>query len=409
MAKDERENIIVGLDIGTTKVCAIVGKQVNGSVDIQGIGLSPSYGLRKGVVVNIDNTVESIKKAVEDASRMAGVEINSVFAGIGGGHIKSLNSHGVIAVSRSDREITQEDVDRVVDAAKAISVPLDREVIHVIPQEFIIDNQDGIREPVGMSGVRLEVEVHIVTAAVTSAQNIYKSVQRAGVYVEDIVLQPLAASEAILNRDEKELGVAMVDIGGGTTDIVIFCEGGVRHTSVLAIGGNQVTTDIAIGLRTPNAEAEDLKKKYGCAMVDLAAEGEEIKVPGVGGRPDKSVPRRALAEIIQPRIEEIFTLVGQEIRANGYEDNIASGLAVTGGTALLPGIADVAEKILELPVRIGKPQGISGLVDVVNSPLYAAGVGLVLYGAKSRSAGVGIVEPGSGAFGKIKDWFKEFF
>lgn len=413
MAKEEKSNIVVGLDIGTTKVCAVIGEiESGGHINIVGVGNSPSKGLLKGVVVNIDDTVESIKKAVDDASRMAGVEVGTVYAGIAGGHIKGINSHGVIAVSGSNKEVTKEDVDRVIDAAKAVAIPLDREVIHVIPQGFIVDNQDGIKDPVGMSGIRLEAEVHIVTAAVTSAQNIIKSVEKTGFYVEDIVLQPLASSEAVLTTDEKDLGVVLVDIGGGTTDIVIYSEGGIRHTSVLVLGGNLVTNDIAIGLRTPLTKAEELKKKYGCALASIAGD-DDIKVEGVGGRGERIVPKKALAEIIQPRMEEIFELVGNEIKNNGFENKMAAGVVVTGGTALMQGTAEVAEKMLNVPVRIGTPRNISGLVDVVSSPIYATGVGLVIYGMKNSVPGRSSRFSGDNIFSKVfermKEWFGEFF
>ncbi len=388
MAKDLQENIIVGLDLGTTKICALIAEvQAGGLVNILGVGVKPSKGLRKGVVVNIENTIESVKAAVAEAERMAGVHVGSVFAGIAGGHIKGLNSHGVIAVSRKDKEISQEDVDRVIDAAKAIALPLDREVIHVIPQEFIVDSQDGIKEPVGMSGVRLEAEVHIVTGAVTSVQNIIKSVERAGYAVEDIVLQPLASAEAVLTPDERELGVILVDIGGGTTDIAIFIEGSLWHSSVIAIGGNQLTADVAIGLRTPNHEAEEIKRKYGCALVSQVDEGQEIMVPGVGGRPQRSLLRRELAEIIQPRMEEIFELVDMEIKKNGFEEKAAAGVVLTGGASLLAGTEALAEEILKVPVRVGVPKNITGLIDSVTAPQFATAVGLVHFGAQSRPAG----------------------
>lgn len=414
MPKFDKDKIVVGLDIGTTKICTIIGEINDNEINIIGVGNSPSTGLNKGVVVNIESTVESIKKAVDDASRMAGVEVGTAYAGIAGGHIKGINSHGVIAVSGSSKEVTQEDVDRVIDAAKAVAIPMDREVIHVIPQEFIVDHQDGIKDPVGMSGIRLEAKVHIVTAAVTSAQNIVKCVERAGYYVEDIVLQPLASSEAVLTEDEKELGVVLVDIGGGTTDIVIYSEGGIRHTAVLAIGGNFVTNDIAIGLRTPTADAEEIKKKYGCAMSSLIGQ-EEIKVAGVGGRAERSIPRRTLAEVIQPRIEEIFELVCQEIKNSGFDNRnkIAAGVVVTGGTAIMAGISELAEKILSASVRIGVPKGISGLVDVVSSPIYATGVGLVLYGVKNMPTAKEKRLTGENLFVKVfermKEWFGEFF
>jgi len=414
MPKEGYENIIVGLDIGTTKICSVIGEvDDENHVNIIGIGISPSHGLRKGVVVNIENTVESIKKAVADASRMAGVEIGSVYAGIAGGHIKGLNSRAMIAITKSEKEITKEDVERVIENAKAVAIPLDREVIHVLPQEFIVDNQDGIKDPVGMTAVRLEAEVYIVTAAVTSAQNIVRSVEKSELFVEDIVLQPLASSEAVLSQDERDLGVVMVDIGGGTTDIAIFVDGGIWHIGVIAIGGNQVTGDIAIGLRTPTTGAEELKKKYGCALASLINESEEISVPGVGGRSDRTVPRRAIAEIIQPRMEEIFELVVQEIRANGFEDKVASGIVLTGGASLLEGIVELSEKVTGMPTRVGAPIGIGGLVDVVNNPIYATGVGLILYGVKNRSTGKGLRSIGGSPFTRIlermKQWFSEFF
>lgn len=373
--------LIVGLDIGTTKICAIVGEVTDHGIDIIGIGSHPSKGLRKGVVINIESTVSSIKRAIEEAELMAGCEISTVYAGIAGGHIKGTNSHGVVAVK--DKEISQPDVDRVIDAAKAIAIPMDREVIHILPQEFIVDDQDGIREPIGMSGVRLEAQVHIVTGAVSSAQNIIKCANQTGLNVADIVLEQLASSEAVLTEDEKELGVALVDIGGGTTDIAIFIEGAIVHTSVLAVGGNHLTNDIAVGLRTPTHEAEKIKQKYGCSMASMVDREETIEVPSVGGRKSRVLSRQILCEIIEPRVEEIFMLVQREIQKSGYEDLLASGVVITGGSTLLSGMADVAEDVMGLPVRGGLPVGISGLVDVVRSPMYATGVGLVLFGAKS--------------------------
>lgn len=415
MARDLQENIIVGLDLGTTKICALIAEvQPQGLVNILGVGIKPSKGLRKGVVVNIENTIESVKAAVAEAERMAGVHVGSVFAGIAGGHIKGLNSHGVIAVSRKDKEISQEDVDRVIDAAKAIALPLDREVIHVIPQEFIVDSQDGIKEPVGMSGVRLEAEVHIVTGAVTSVQNIIKSVERAGYAVEDIVLQPLASAEAVLTPDERELGVVLVDIGGGTTDIAIFVEGSLWHSSVIAIGGNQLTADIAIGLRTPNHEAEEIKRKFGCALLSQVDEGQEIMVPGVGGRPQRSLLRRELAEIIQPRMEEIFELVDMEIKKNGFEEKAAAGVVLTGGASLLAGTEALAEEILKVPVRVGVPKNITGLIDSVTAPQFATAVGLVHFGAQSRPAGRRArFDTEKNLFNRtlvrMKEWFSDYF
>uniref|UniRef100_A0A831UAI0 Cell division protein FtsA n=1 Tax=Geobacter metallireducens TaxID=28232 RepID=A0A831UAI0_GEOME len=407
-----RDNLIVGLDIGTTKICAIVGNVTEDGIDIVGIGSSPSRGMRKGVVINIESTVESIKKAVSEAELMAGCEIRSVYAGIAGGHIKGFNSQGVIAIK--NREVTSEDVKRVIDAAKAIAIPMDREVIHILPQEFIIDDQDGIREPLGMSGVRLEAKVHIVTGAVASAQNIVKACNRAGLDVADIVLEQLASSEAVLSADEKELGVALVDIGGGTTDIAIFVDGAIKHTSVLSLGGNHLTNDIAVGLRTPMAEAEKIKQKYGCCMASLVGKEETIEVPSVGGRKPRILSRQLLAEILEPRVEEIFTLVNREIMKSGFEDLIASGVVITGGTTILEGMPELAEQVFNLPVRRGNPQQIGGLVDVVNSPVYATGVGLVVYGSKN----VGIREfptaqTDENLFRRVsrrmKEWFGEFF
>jgi len=387
-----RGEMVCGLDIGTTKICAIIGEPgENGQLDIVGIGTHPSKGLRKGVVVNIESTVESAKGAVEEAELMAGVDVESVYVGIAGGHIKGFNSHGIIAIK--NREVTQPDIDRVIDAAKAIAMPLDREVIHVIPQEYLIDDQDGIREPLGMSGVRLEGKVHIVTAAVTSAQNIVKSVKKAQLRVNDIILEQLASAEAVLTPDEKELGVALVDIGGGTTDIAVFIDGSVKHTGVLAIGGSHITNDIAIGLRTPTVEAERIKKKFGCAMTALVHENETIEVPSVGGREPRVIHRRVLSDIVQPRAEEVFGLVRREIINSGYYEQIPSGVVLTGGSNIMEGMVEVAERVFELPVRQGVPLGIGGLVDIVNSPMYATGVGLVLYGMRQTE------NNGSGFFG----------
>ena len=378
-----RENLIVGLDIGTTKICAIVGNVTEDGVEIVGIGTSPSSGLRKGVVINIESTVASIKKAVEEAELMAGCDIKSVYAGIAGGHIKGINSQGVIAIK--NREVSQEDIKRVIDAAKALAIPMDREVIHILPQEFIIDEQDGIREPLGMSGVRLEAKVHIVTGAVASAQNIIKSCNRAGLDVADIVLEQLASSEAVLSNDEKDLGVCLVDIGGGTTDIAIFCEGAIKYSSVLSIGGNHLTNDVAVGLRTPMIEAEKIKRNHGCCLSSMVGKDEKIEVPSVGGRQPRELSRSVLCEILGPRVEELFTLVNREIIKSGLEDSIASGVVITGGSSILEGMPELAEQVFNLPVRRGVPQRIGGLVDVVNSPVYATGVGLIVYGSKNVS------------------------
>jgi cell division protein FtsA len=406
----KQDKMLVGLDIGTTKICTVVGDIQNGLINIIGIGSHPSKGLRKGVVVNIEGTVQSIRKAVEEAELMAGCQIDSVFAGIAGGHIRGINSHGVIAVK--NREITEHDIERVIDAAKAIPIPMDREVIHVLPQEYIVDEQDGIRDPIGMCGVRLEGKVHIVTGALTSAQNIIRCANRAGLHVNDIVLEQLGCSEAVLSPEEKELGAGVVDIGGGTTDLVIFCNGSIKHTSVLSLAGNHITSDISLGLRTPAEEAEKLKKRYGCALVSMVKKEEMIEVPSVGGRKPRTLSRQTLAEIIEPRVEEILTLVQGEIVRSGYANLIGSGIVLTGGTAIMEGMPEIAEQVFNLPVRRGYPMGITGLVDLVNSPIYATGVGLVIYGSKNRPKR----PPSSGkanilvkASRRMRDWLGEFF
>ncbi|MCP4350380.1 MAG: cell division protein FtsA [Desulfobacterales bacterium] len=379
-----QEEIIVGLDIGTTKICAVVGETSGNDINIIGIGSHPSIGLRKGVVVNIESTVESIKKAIEDAELMAGCEISSVYAGIAGGHITGFNSRGIIAIKGG--EIAQHDVERVIDAARAVAIPMDREVIHVLPQEYIVDDQAGILDPVGMAAVRLEAKVHIVTGAVTSAHNIVKCANRAGLDVCDIVLESLASGEAVLADDEKELGAALVDLGGGTSDLAIFSNKNIKHTFVLALGGNNLTNDISIGLRAPLAEAENIKKKYGTCIASNISGEETIEVPGVGGRKSRKISRQILGEILEPRMEEIFTLLQREIYRAGMENVMASGVVLTGGSSLLNGVTEVAELVFNLPARMGKPMGIGGLVDVVNNPMYATGVGLVLYGAKNRDS-----------------------
>lgn len=374
------DEIVVGLDIGTTKIACIIGEVTDEGLDVIGIGSHPSTGLRKGVVINIDATINSIQKAVEEAELMAGCEVNRVYAGIAGGHIKGFNSRGIVAVK--DKEVKQTDLARVVDAARAVAMPMDRKIIHVIPQEYIIDEQDGIKEPLGMTGVRLEANVHIVTASVTSAQNIVKCANACGLEVADIVLEQLASSEAVLSEDEKELGVAVVDIGGGTTDIAIYSQGSLVHTAVLSIGGNHLTNDIAVGLRTPMAEAERIKQKYGCAMTDRVSPEETIEVPSVGGRPPRVLSRQILSEIIEPRVEEIFAYVGRELKNSGFEDLIASGVVITGGTTILENMPELAEEVLALPVRRGNPKGVGGLVDVVRNPKFATGVGLVINGSE---------------------------
>jgi cell division protein FtsA len=405
-----KDDLIVGLDIGTTKVCAVVGEVTEDGIDIIGIGSHPSKGLRKGVVINIESTVESIKRAISEAELVAGCDITSVFAGIAGGHIKGINSHGIVAVK--DKEVSENDLVRVIDAAQAVAIPLDREVIHVLPQEYIIDDQDGIKEPMGMSGVRLEAKVHIVTAAVTSAQNIVKCANRCGLNVNDIVLQPLASAEAVLTPDEKELGVCLVDIGGGTTDIIVLSEGAIVQTSVLTLGGNHITNDVAVGLRTPAGEAERIKQKYGCALSSMVGRDETIEVPSVGGRKPRILSRQILAEIIEPRVEEIFSLVRQELIKSGFEDRISSGIVITGGSTILNGMPELAEQVFNMPIRRGTPRGIGGLVDVVRSPMYATGVGLVIAGSKA-GAGQRFKVREENLYrkvrGRMKEWFGEIF
>ncbi len=408
MAK--RENTVVGLDIGTTKISAIVGEIVEDGIDIIGIGSHPSKGLRKGVVINIESTVESIRKAVEEAEAISGTKIHSVYTGIAGGHIRGINSHGICPLK--DKEVRPQDVEKAIDAAQAVAIPLDREVIHVIPQEFVVDEQDGIKDPVGMSGVRLEAKVHIVTAAVTSAQNIIKCCNRAGLNVNDIVLEQLAAAEATLTQEEKDLGVAILDLGGGTTDLAVFSDGSLVHTSVLSIGGNHITNDIAIGLRTPSVDAEKIKMKSGCCLSSLVGREETVEVPSVGGRSDRLLSRQILSEIIEPRVEEIFTLIKQEIVKSGYEDLIASGIVLTGGSSLMPGMPELAEQIFNLPVRRGIPKGIGGLVEVVKTPLHATSVGLVLHGCRHQGERI-FRSRDDNVYNKVKDrmreWIEEIF
>ena len=400
--------LVVGLDIGTTKICAVVGEVNPEGIDIVGIGTHPSVGLRKGVVVNIESTVDSIKKAIEEAELMAGCEITTVFAGIAGGHIKGFNSHGIVAVKGD--EIVQKDIDRVIDAARAVAIPPDREVIHVLPQEFIVDEQDGIQDPRGMSGVRLEAKIHIVTGAVTSAHNLIKCANRAGLDVADFVLQSLASCDAVLNKEERDLGGALIDFGGGTTDLAIFKGKSIKHTSVLALGGNNLTNDLSVGLRTPMAEAEKIKIKYGTCVAEGVGKDETIEVIGVGGRKPRTLSRQILAEILEPRVEEVFSIINREIYRAGMEDVVASGVVVTGGSSLLDGIVDIAESVFSLPARIRKPMGIRGLVDVVNNPMYATAVGLVLCGAKAQPSKKFRIRDKNifnRVMGRMKKWFKE--
>ena len=402
------ERLIVGLDIGTTKICAVVGNVTHDGIDIVGTGMHPSVGLRKGVVVNIESTVDSIQKAVEEAELMAGCEVRSVYAGIAGGHIKGFNSHGIIAVKGN--EVTEKDMERVIDAARAVAIPMDREVIHVLPQEYIVDDQDGIQGPLGMSGIRLEAKVHIVTGAVTSAQNIIKCANRAGLDVCDIVLQALASSEAVLNEEEKALGVALIDFGGGTTDLAIFKDNSIKHTSVLALGGNNLTNDISVGLRTPVAEAEKIKIKYGSCLTAGIGRDDTIEVAGVSGRKPRTLSRQILGEILEPRVEEIFNLIHREVYMAGMEDSISSGVVVTGGSCLLEGVVDIAESVFNLLTRVGKPIGISGLVDVVNNPMYATAVGLVLYGARTQPKTKFRIRDSNifdRVMARMKKWFKD--
>lgn len=404
--------ILVGLDIGTTKVAAVVGEVTEEGIDIIGIGSHPSAGLHKGVVVNIDATCTSINRAVEEAEQMAGCDINTVYAGIAGGHISSFNTNGIVAVK--NREIGDDDLHRVIEQAKAVAIPLDREVIHAIPQGYVVDDQEGIREPVGMSGVRLEARVHIVTGAVTSAQNIVKCAQRCGLNVADIVLEQIASATAVLHDDEKELGVALVDIGGGTTDLIIYVDGAVAHTSVISVGGQHLTNDIALGLRTPKAEAERIKQRHGCALAKLVDAEEMVEVPSVGGRPPTQQPRQVLVHIIEPRVEEIFALVHRAILDTGYADLLASGLVITGGATLLEGMPEAAEEVTGMPVRRGIPFGFGGMQDMVANPIYATGAGLVNYGRRSPCERSNIIKVReqrvyAKVFGRMTEWFKEIF
>ena len=388
MRRAKPRDLVVGLDVGTTKICAVITEpRPLGALSVIGVGTAPSRGLRRGVVVNIESTVEAIKTAVGEAEQMAGVDVSGVFAGIAGGHIRGVNSRGVVPITGRDREVSDADVERVVEAARAINLPQDREIIHVLPQNFIVDDGEGVREPIGMSGVRLEAEVHIVTGAVTSVQNVIRSVNRAGLTVQDIVLEPLASAEAVLHDDERELGVLAIDIGGGTTDVALIRNGAVWHTAVLPLGGDHISNDIAIGLRTPTADAEDIKKRYGCALTALVPAEETVDVPSVGGRKPRQFSRQLLSEIIQPRVEEIFTLVARDLARAGFQDAATAGVVVTGGTSIMEGVPELAEGIFDQPVRRGVPIGIGGMADVIQSPIYATGAGLAIYGSRSRAPG----------------------
>jgi cell division protein FtsA len=409
------DNVFVGLDIGTTKIACIISEQdANGELKIVGVGVSPSDGLRKGVVVNIDKTVRSIQKAVEEAELMAGVDVDEVWVGIAGDHIRAINSRGLVAISRDNNEITDLDVVRAIDAARAVSIPMDREILHVIPQEFVVDDQKGIKDPIGMCGVRLETQVHIITGAVTSAQNIYKSVEKAGLKVVDLVLEPLASCYSVLEKDEKELGVALVDMGGGTTDIAIYFDESIRHTAVVGLGGKNVTSDIAIGIRTPVERAEEIKRQYGCAYSQLLKGTEYISVPGVGGREQREVSKAVLAGIIEPRLEEILSLALREIKRTEYSDMLGAGVVLTGGGALMDGIQELSERVFEMPVKIGVPSGFGGLTEAAKSPIHATGVGLCMYAmeqSKNRKSKKSIAGDDNfkKIFDKMKVWVKEFF
>ena len=409
MKKNSDKNLIVGLDIGTSKVAAIVGEITpDGTIDVIGIGTNGSRGLKKGVVVNLESTVHSIQRAVEEAELMAGCQIHSVFVGIAGSHISSLNSSGVVGIKES--EVIPSDIERVIDAARAVVIPADQKILHIMPQEFIIDGQEGIKEPVGMAGIRLEAKVHIVTGAVSAAQNIIKCVRRCGLEVGDIILEQLASSSSVLTDDEKELGVCLVDIGGGTTDIAVFCDGFIRHTAVIPIAGDQVTNDIAVALRTPTQHADEIKLKYACALTQLVQEDEMIDVPSIGDRPTRKISRGNLAEIIEPRYEELMMLVQAELRRSGYEDIVAAGIVLTGGSAKVEGLVELAEEVFHMPVRLGYPQYVSGLSEVVRNPIYATGVGLLLFGQQNSVVNSGEMKNGFEAmWEKMKSWFQGNF
>lgn len=410
MAKKSEKNLVVGLDIGTSKIVTIVGEVTPaGDIEVIGVGSHPSRGLKRGVVVNIESTVQAIQRATEEAELMAGCEIHSAYTGIAGSHINSLNSHGIVAID--DGEVTNADIDRVIDAARAVAIPADQKILHILPQEYIIDNQDSIREPIGMSGVRLEAKVHMVTGAVSAAQNIVKCVKRCGLEVGDIILEQLASSHAVLTDDEKELGVCLVDIGGGTTDIAIFTDGAIRHTAVIPIAGDQVTNDIAVALRTPTQSAEAIKIQYGSVMSHDTPE-EIIEVPSASERPGRHISSHALAEVIDARYDELFRLVRAELRRSGFEDLIAAGIVLTGGAAKVHGGIEMAERIFEMPVRLGLPQHISGLKDVVDNPIYATGVGLLLHGyaqQKNKQLGHGVNGSIKNVWGRMKNWFQGNF
>lgn len=408
MAKKAERNLIVGLDIGTSKVAAIVGEITSeGNLEIIGIGSTPSRGLKKGVVVNLESTVQSIQRAIEEAELMAGCQIKSVFAGIAGCHIKSLNSHGIVAIK--DKEVTQYDIDRVIDSARAVAIPADQKILHILPQEFIIDLQGGIKEPIGMSGIRLEAKVHMVTSSVSASQNIIKCIRRCGLEVEDLVLEQLASCNAVLTEDEKDLGVCLIDIGGGTTDIAVFADGAIKHTAVIPVAGDQVTNDIAVALRTPTVNAEEIKRKYACALTQLADVDSTIEVPSIGDKSPRKISAQNLAEIVEPRYEELLLLVQAELRRGGFEDAISTGIVLTGGSSKVMGLIDLAEEIFHVPVRMGSPQNVTGLAEVVKNPIHSTGVGLLIYGKEHQNLGVSMDVEGVNWFSKVKNWFNGNF
>ena len=410
IARRTDKNLIIGLDIGTAKIAALVGEiKEDASIEVIGLGTHPSRGLKKGVVVDIESTVQSIQRAVEEAELMANCEIHSVHAGIAGSHIRSLNSHGITAIK--DREVTQADVNRVIDAARAVAIPSDQKILHILPQEFIIDEQEGIREPVGMCGVRLEARVHMITGAVSAAQNIVKCIRRCGLEVDDLVLEQLSSSYAVLSEDEKELGVCLVDMGGGTTDIAVFTDGAIRHTAVIPIAGDQVTNDIAVALRTPTQYAEKIKVEQACALAKLA-EKETIEVPSIGERPPRHLSRQALAEVVEPRYEELLGLVRSELRRSGFEDMIAGGVVMTGGTAKMEGLMELAESVFQMPVRLGVPQSVIGIEEVLHNPIYATGVGLLIYAKQNRFSGHALPREARGLraiWARMRSWFQGNF
>ena len=410
MARKER---IVGVDLGTTKIAAIIAEVEDEDMKIVGVGSTPSNGLKRGVIVNLEKAIESIEKAVDEASRMAGVKVDSCYAGISGSHIESINAHAMIATARTGGVVTKRDIERVIEQAKAIALPLDREIIHAIPIEYVVDNEKGIKDPVGMSGVKLEAEVHIVTAAITSAQNIYTALERAGLRVKDLVLQPLASSYSVLQPDEIDLGVCLLDIGGGTTDLAIFYDGAIRYSEVIPLGGEYITNDIAIGIRTPYKQAEDIKRKNASISLSPEEGKEEIKVPGIGGREDREITKELLASIVTPRVEEILMITNKAIKRSGFFDILAAGVVITGGTARLRGIDALAEDIFHLPVKIGIPKQIGGLTDIVQDPIYATGVGLILYGFEKKNQMLIRKGKGVGVFDALKkrfeDWFAKYF